>query len=53
MRDVDWSYIEELDPNKMWKEIADGIKISMETFIPKTKVNKKKRIQPTWMSKKP
>ena len=51
-KNLDWTHLDDLNINQMWNEIKSGVKLAMETCIPKKKIIKSKRIQPSWMSNK-
>ena len=49
---MDWSQLYIKNLNEMWEGFSQTIKESMEKNIPKTKIASKRRLQPSWMSKK-
>ena len=52
MQEINWENIKDMNLNDMWNEFKTSINITMKSFIPKIKVNNKRKMQPTWMNKK-
>lgn len=52
LKEYKWSKLVNMDVQDSWNYIKDILHEGMEKFIPKIKLNKKKKFTPIWMNKK-
>ena len=52
LKDVDWSYINEMNVDTCWNEIKGKLKSNMKEYIPKSKVTNGKSTKSLWMNAK-